>query len=160
MYCTQCGYRNPQEAKFCAQCGHALSKPLDATTGSLPQQLEPADVAEARIDADGVRRDLEPGTALLVAVRGPNIGARFLLDKDVVTVGRHPDSDIFLDDITVSRRHAEFRRAADTFIVADVGSLNGTYVNGTRTEQQALVNADHVQIGKFRLQALIPEAEQ
>jgi len=95
-----------------------------------------------------------------VAVRGPNIGARFLLDKDVVTVGRHPDSDIFLDDITVSRRHAEFRRAADTFIVADVGSLNGTYVNGTRTEQQALVNADHVQIGKFRLQALIPEAEQ
>ena len=158
MYCTQCGYRNPDGARFCAQCGTALSKPVDVTTGSLPQQLEPTDAVEERIDAEGVRSDLEPGTALLVSVRGPNAGARFLLDKDVVTVGRHPESDIFLDDITVSRRHAEFRRAEGTFIVADVGSLNGTYVNGTRCEHQALVHGDHVQIGKFRLQAMIPEA--
>ena len=78
-------------------------------------------------------------------------GARFLLDRDVVTVGRHPDSDIFLDDITVSRRHAEFRRDANRFWVHDVGSLNGTYVNGERAEDQLLDTGDEVQIGKYRL---------
>lgn len=156
MYCTQCGYKNPQGAKFCAQCGTALTASLDVTTGMLPTAPDTSD-SDERIDTDGVRSDLSPGTALLVSVRGPNVGARFLLDKDVVTVGRHPESDIFLDDITVSRRHAEFRRTEHTFLVADVGSLNGTYVNGTRTEQQELVHGDNVQVGKFRLKALIPE---
>lgn len=117
--------------------------------------LEPND---DRIDVEGMRQELSPHTALLVSVRGPNLGARFLLDKEVVTVGRHPESDIFLDDITVSRRHAEFRRTEDTYLVTDVGSLNGTYVNGTRSEQQTLANGDTVQVGKFRLQSLIPEA--
>ncbi len=113
--------------------------------------------SDQRVDTDGIRAELDDGTALLVSVRGPNLGARFLLDKSVVTVGRHPDSDIFLDDITVSRRHAEFRRTSDSFTAADVGSLNGTYVNGTRTEQQLLDHGDDVQVGKFRLQAIIPE---
>lgn len=157
MYCTQCGYKNPQGAKFCAQCGTPLTAPLDVTTGMLPASQETGE-ADERIDTDGVRSELEPGTALLVSVRGPNVGARFLLDKDTVTVGRHPESDIFLDDITVSRRHAEFRRTDGTFAVADVGSLNGTYVNGTRSDHQVLAHGDNVQIGKFRLQALIPEA--
>ncbi|HUG85588.1 MAG TPA: FHA domain-containing protein [Euzebya sp.] len=159
MYCTNCGSKNPGGSKFCAQCGTALTSALDVTTGVLPTAS--ADLVEAgedRIDVEGIRADLSPGTALLVSVRGPNVGAKFLLDKDVVTVGRHPDSDIFLDDITVSRRHAEFRRAAGTFVVVDAGSLNGTYINGTRFDEQALANGDDVQVGKFRLQALIPPA--
>ena len=94
---------------------------------------------------------LRPGTALLVVLRGPNTGARFLLDHDVTTSGRHPDSDIFLDDVTVSRRHAEFHRDGGTFTVRDVGSLNGTYVNRERVESATLSNGDEVQIGKFRL---------
>ncbi|MBV9370028.1 MAG: FHA domain-containing protein, partial [Frankiales bacterium] len=94
---------------------------------------------------------LPAGTALLVVKRGPNAGSRFLLDKDVTTAGRHPESDIFLDDVTVSRRHAEFGRAGDTFSVRDVGSLNGTYLNRERIDDAPLSNGDEVQIGKFRL---------
>jgi pSer/pThr/pTyr-binding forkhead associated (FHA) protein len=86
-----------------------------------------------------------------VVRRGPNAGSRFLLDTEVTTAGRHPESDIFLDDVTVSRRHAEFRREAGVFTVRDVGSLNGTYVNRERVESATLANADEVQIGKFRL---------
>jgi pSer/pThr/pTyr-binding forkhead associated (FHA) protein len=94
---------------------------------------------------------LRPGTALLVVLRGPNTGARFLLDDDEVMVGRHPDSDIFLDDVTVSRKHAVFRRAEGTFRVHDVGSLNGTYVNRDLVDEAVLSTGDEVQIGKFRL---------
>ncbi len=78
-------------------------------------------------------------------------GSRFLLDTDVVAAGRHPDSEIFLDDVTVSRRHAEFRRGPGGFAVADVGSLNGTYVNRDRIDEVALQGGDEVQIGKYRL---------
>jgi pSer/pThr/pTyr-binding forkhead associated (FHA) protein len=94
---------------------------------------------------------LRPGTALLVVKRGPNAGSRFQLDKSVVSAGRHPQSDIFLDDVTVSRRHADFRQVGGGFEVSDVGSLNGTYVNREPVETSALTNGDEVQIGKFRL---------
>jgi hypothetical protein len=94
---------------------------------------------------------LPPGTGLLVVLRGPNAGSRFLLDDDFTSTGRHPDSDIFLDDVTVSRRHAEFYRQGDRFTVRDVGSLNGTYVNRERIEEAELFGGDEVQIGKFRL---------
>jgi pSer/pThr/pTyr-binding forkhead associated (FHA) protein len=103
-------------------------------------------------DADAEAVDALPaGSALLVVQRGPSAGSRFLLDTDVVTAGRHPDSEIFLDDVTVSRRHAEFRRGADGFRVCDVGSLNGTYVNRDRIDDVVLQGGDEVQIGKFRL---------
>jgi pSer/pThr/pTyr-binding forkhead associated (FHA) protein len=95
--------------------------------------------------------ELEPGQALLVVKRGPNAGSRFLIDKDVTTAGRHPESDIFLDDVTVSRRHAEFRRKDGQFYVHDVGSLNGTYVNRQRVEETLLAAGDELQIGKFKL---------
>jgi len=101
--------------------------------------------AEAAVEA------LPSGSALLVVKRGPNAGSRFLLDADLTTAGRHPDSDIFLDDVTVSRRHAEFRRDGSTFRVQDVGSLNGTYLNRERIDSAELVSDDEVQIGKFRL---------
>ncbi|MFS4489538.1 FHA domain-containing protein [Dietzia kunjamensis] len=94
---------------------------------------------------------LPEGQALLVVKRGPNAGSRFLLDQATTSAGRHPDSDIFLDDVTVSRRHAEFRSESETFTVVDVGSLNGTYVNREPVDSASLSNGDEVQIGKFRL---------
>jgi pSer/pThr/pTyr-binding forkhead associated (FHA) protein len=94
---------------------------------------------------------LPVGSALLVVKRGPNAGSRFLLDQPTTSAGRHPDSDIFLDDVTVSRRHAEFRLEGSEFQVVDVGSLNGTYVNREPVDSAVLANGDEVQIGKFRL---------
>ena len=103
--------------------------------------------------ADGLPAD----AALLVVKRGPNAGARFLLDRDITTAGRHPEADIFLDDVTVSRRHAEFRRNDGEFEVVDVGSLNGTYVNREPRNSQTLSTGDEIQIGKFRLVFLADE---
>lgn len=99
----------------------------------------------------GLVEALRPGTALLIVQRGPNSGARFLLDNAEVTSGRGPDSDIFLDDVTVSRKHAVFSWENDRFVIRDVGSLNGTYVNRQRVDEMALQDHDEVQIGKFRL---------
>lgn len=130
----------------------------DPTTMNLPSlgDVRPADAgAEAehiltRSDQAMVEA-LRPGTALLVVLRGPNTGARFLLDDDEVLAGRHPDCDIFLDDVTVSRRHARFHRRDGAFLVRDVGSLNGTYVNRSIVDEAPLQTGDEVQIGKFRL---------
>ena len=171
-FCTQCGHQNPDGARFCSQCGHRLesaSSPADGPggAGEVPSEStatitfgapakDPRDPesGEQRAlgDADAAAVDaLPPGSALLVVQRGPSAGSRFLLDTDVVAAGRHPESEIFLDDVTVSRRHAEFRRTADGFSVADVGSLNGTYVNRDRIDEVALQGGDEVQIGKYRL---------
>jgi pSer/pThr/pTyr-binding forkhead associated (FHA) protein len=95
---------------------------------------------------------LPSGSALLIVRRGPNTGARFLLDADVTVAGRHPDADIFLDDVTVSRKHAEFRREGTAFSVRDLGSLNGLFFNGERIDgTMPLVDGSEVQVGKFRL---------
>jgi pSer/pThr/pTyr-binding forkhead associated (FHA) protein len=159
-FCTSCGTRNPDDARFCSQCGAPLvdATPTpgdvgDESTATISigmdkvetsdRQLNPVD--EAAVDA------LPAGHALLVVQRGPGSGSRFLLDVDVVHAGRHPESEIFLDDVTVSRRHAEFRRTPDGYTVADVGSLNGTYVNRDRIDEVALQGGDEVQIGKYRL---------
>ena len=109
---------------------------------------------EARAsDADpGALDSLPGGTALLVVRRGPNAGSRFLLDSDITTAGRHRDSDIFLDDVTVSRRHAEFYRHGDRFTVRDVGSLNGTYVSNRRISKAVLKDGDEILIGKHTVQ--------
>jgi len=105
--------------------------------------LAPAD--QAAVEA------LPEGSALLVVQRGPNTGARFLLDAERTTAGRRPESDIFLDDVTVSRKHAEFLRRDRQFVVRDVGSLNGTYVHRDRIDEAVLRPGDEVQIGKYRL---------
>ncbi|MFC7310524.1 FHA domain-containing protein [Streptomyces monticola] len=164
--CTRCGHRNAEASRFCSHCGAPLragatpERPSETTstisisgleaydsetTGQTPSPaLSPE--AQAAVDA------LPLGSALLVVRRGPNSGSRFLLDGELTTAGRHPQSDIFLDDVTVSRRHVEFRRGADgIFTVADVGSLNGTYVNRERIDSVTLSNGDEVQIGKYRL---------
>ena len=109
------------------------------------QQAAQADPAVSGVEG------LPEGQALLVVKRGPNAGSRFLLDQSTTSAGRHPDSDIFLDDVTVSRRHAEFRSEDGSFTVVDVGSLNGTYVNREPVDSASLSNGDEVQIGKFRL---------
>ncbi|GIL34395.1 FHA domain-containing protein [Phycicoccus sp. MAQZ13P-2] len=123
---------------------------LQAVEGTRVEPQSEAEHVLTKADLATVEA-LRAGTALLVVLRGPNTGARFLLDDDEVVSGRHPDSDIFLDDVTVSRRHAVFQRSGGTFVVRDVGSLNGTYVNRDLVDEAELSTGDEVQIGKFRL---------
>jgi pSer/pThr/pTyr-binding forkhead associated (FHA) protein len=111
------------------------------------------------IIAEGAARDVEWTTsAMLVVKRGPNAGFRFPLHQAVTSAGRDPRSDIFLDDVTVSRRHAEFRSERAELQVVDIGSLNGTYVNGQAIDSAVLTNGDEIQMGKFRLVLLIQPA--
>lgn len=124
------------------------------TTVSLPSQV-PADVDTAPIGLDAQDKEaiaaLPRTSALLIMERGPGAGSRFLLDADRTTAGRAIDADIFLDDVTVSRKHGEFLRVPEGFMVRDVGSLNGTYLNRERIDSAVLRPGDEVQIGKFRL---------
>lgn len=110
-----------------------------------------ARATDLSIDEREAVEALPSGAALLVVRRGPDLGARFLLDQDVTVAGRHPAVDIFLDDVTVSRRHAEFRRSGTSFSVVDLGSLNGTFCGGRRIDsEQELEDSTEVQVGKFR----------
>ena len=102
-------------------------------------------------DARKTIAELPEGSSLLVVVRGPNLGARFLLNSEKISVGRKPKCDIFLDDVTVSRKHANFVREGSGYVVRDAGSLNGTYVNRERVESAQLKTGDSVQIGKYRM---------
>jgi len=158
-FCTACGKQNPDDARFCSQCGTRLATPDAAPAASDAtatiqfgggDRVETSDRALSAVDAAAVDA-LPVGHALLVVQKGPGSGSRFLLDQDEVTAGRHPDSGIFLDDVTVSRRHAVFRRSGDSFTVEDAGSLNGTYVNRDRIEKVQLKDSDEVQVGKYRL---------
>ncbi|NII40145.1 pSer/pThr/pTyr-binding forkhead associated (FHA) protein [Curtobacterium flaccumfaciens] len=134
------------------QPGHPEQRLVD-TTLTFSMENAAALTAEAGVTAE--ERDaisaLPSGSALLVVRRGPNVGARFLLDSDVTTAGRHPDASIFLDDVTVSRKHADFVRRGTSFSVKDLGSLNGTYFDGVRIDEALLVDGSEVQVGKFRL---------
>lgn len=168
VHCTQCGHAVADDARFCSNCGSRIAAqsgqpgkpaPRGERAGETTSTISIAGIQA--LDTEGDADEAEPdlgsvealpaGTALLVVKRGPNAGSRFLLDSDVTTAGRHPNSDIFLDDVTVSRRHVEFYRRGGSFGVRDVGSLNGTYVNRERVEAATLGNGDEVQIGKFRL---------
>lgn len=123
---------------------------IEPTTVGLPK-LEPLKDLQLEPEQRAAVEALPVGSALLVAHEGPNRGARFLLDTDRVTVGRHPDADIFLDDVTVSRHHATFERHGDGFKLVDTGSLNGTYINNDRVDSLVLRTGMELQIGKFRL---------
>jgi FHA domain/zinc-ribbon domain len=163
-YCARCGRPNPERARYCSNCGASLlrspgtgsfsvvpSERGSETTSIISPVAGEAEYSDEPSPDYPAVDTLPSGTALLVVLRGPNAGSRFLLDSEFTSAGRHPDSDIFLDDVTVSRRHAEFNRHGDRFTVRDVGSLNGTYVNRERIEEAELFGGDEVQIGKFRL---------
>ncbi|WP_189300041.1 FHA domain-containing protein [Streptomyces albospinus] len=164
--CTRCGHRNAEASRFCSNCGAPLragAQPERASETTSTISISGIEAYDAEATGQNLSPSLSPeaqaavdalplGSALLVVRRGPNSGSRFLLDGELTTAGRHPQGDIFLDDVTVSRSHVEFRRGPDgRFTVTDVGSLNGTYVNRERIDTVVLANGDEVQIGKYRL---------
>lgn len=170
MYCSHCGQKLGDRDNFCASCGSPVrqSDATEVITSGDSPIVEPAepephdhdDVATTiaiDLDGDGERELLEdlpaldPGTGLFVVVRGPLAGARYVLDRDVTSIGRHPDANLLLDDVTVSRHHAEVRRHGDLMMLVDMGSLNGTYVGSHRVEEHPLSMGDKVQIGRFKL---------
>lgn len=144
MRCPSCDHLNEANANYCSRCGSPMGTVEAEATATFS-------VIEVEKEEDAHLAELGPGEACLIVRRGPAAGTKFTLDRDVVTVGRHPQSDIFLNDITVSRRHAELRRDADAYAVSDLGSLNGTYVNRERVDTSPLASGDELQIGKFRL---------
>jgi pSer/pThr/pTyr-binding forkhead associated (FHA) protein len=130
----------------------------EPATKALPLQsdLEGSEMEHAH---EAALADVPPGGAVLVVTRGPNAGSRYVLapgDEAATTIGRHPESDILLDDITVSRRHAEVRRQQGAYWAYDVGSLNGTYLNRERIDRALLTSGDELQVGRFRLVFLAP----
>ena len=145
MFCTRCGHRNPNDAHFCANCGAVLQDDTTVSFTPVEHHEEPGE------ESPSPGSDLLPGQALILVKRGPNAGSTFLIDQDLITLGRLPESDVFLDDVTVSRKHAEVRRSGTRFAVHDVGSLNGTYVNMQRVDDTELADEDEIQIGKFKL---------
>ncbi|MFM7719421.1 MAG: FHA domain-containing protein [Actinomycetota bacterium] len=148
--CTRCGHRNDDADRFCGNCGEQLR---EDTAGITPVEQEGSGAA---FPFPG--EPLGPGQALLLVRNGAAAGSTFLLARDVTTLGRDPGSDVFLDDVTVSRKHAEVRRHPDGFYVHDLGSLNGTYVNRERVEITKLASGDEVHVGRYRLVAFVADA--
>ena len=146
--CRACAYENPLGANFCASCGAPLS---------VDDQVHQTQQIEAAVEA--ARGDALP-QGVLVVRQGSKRGSRIALDADLISIGRHPESDIFLDDITVSRRHAEVHRSIDGFTVVDAGSLNGTYVDKDRVDRKELTDGAELQIGKFKLVYLALEGDE
>jgi Inner membrane component of T3SS, cytoplasmic domain/zinc-ribbon domain len=151
MRCRQCGHENEAGANFCSSCGQPLTREEESTV-SLAELAERLELGEELGEA---LAELPQGIGMLVVRRGPNAGSRFVLDTDVTALGRHPDSDIFLDDITVSRRHAVIGRVGDGYEVRDAGSLNGTYVDHERVDTAPLHHLADLQIGRFVLVFLV-----
>jgi hypothetical protein len=148
QHCPECGFSNAEGANYCQRCGAFLTpaeSPNEPSTASYKigetGDLEPVDLSEVT----------ERGPALVIRAGGGRVGETFMLDKNRLTVGRRPDSDIFLDDVTVSRDHAILVRRSVEFYIDDCGSLNGTYVNRSRIESQRLSHGDELQIGKYKL---------
>ena len=155
--CPQCGQEVADLARFCSNCGTALVDLVDETAAQATGTLE------VPLNSTGPLGSVDPssvggvavGTALLVVRRGPSEGTSFLLDADTIVVGRSDDADVLLDDVTVSRRHAQFQRSEAGWVLRDSGSLNGTYVNRDRIDEVVLVGGDEVQIGKYRFVFLV-----
>ncbi|MEO7398963.1 MAG: FHA domain-containing protein [Ilumatobacteraceae bacterium] len=150
VFCNRCGHRNPPESQFCSACGTALDAVGDHTITLA--KVDP--LLEAAGPLDDVQVDLNnlPAEGGVLIVRsGSQAGATFALSDPLTRLGRHPDSEIMLDDITVSRRHAEVERTSAGYVARDAGSLNGTYVNQERIDEASLRQGDELQVGKFRL---------
>jgi len=142
IYCPECGFQSPEAATYCSRCGALLVR---ETVGETTMCLGPADV-----DAAPARESID-GPALVVRSGGGRAGESFEAIGERALIGRSPECDVFLDDVTVSRRHAELVREGNVFTIRDLGSLNGTFVNKRRIESSALEDDDEVQIGKYRM---------
>jgi hypothetical protein len=153
VICGRCGHPNPEGANYCSSCGAPLV-PAEETTLTL-SAVEAADTED---DLAKYLEGLPPGVGLLVLRQGTVAGSSYRIEAPSTTAGRDPDSDIFLDDITVSRRHAVIERDDEGFLVRDAGSLNGTYVNRERVEKTRLRTGDELQVGRFRLSFVVGEA--
>lgn len=150
LFCQKCGHRNASDAYFCSSCGAALEVQGDRTViisnfDPLQDAIGPDD--NAKVDLNEIPLD----AASLVVRSGPQAGDRFDLFERVTRLGRHPDSEISLDDISVSRRHAEIERQETEYVLRDMGSMNGTYVNQRRVDSAVLAQGDEILIGRFRL---------
>ena len=143
-YCPECGFQNPEAANYCARCGARLVRPEESET---TMTFTPE---EAEEDGLGLPEGID-GPALIVRAGGGRAGETFPLEHERITIGRSPDCEIFLDDVTVSRKHAVITKNGDDFRIEDEGSLNGTFVNKKRVEAAELENGDELQIGKYRL---------
>jgi pSer/pThr/pTyr-binding forkhead associated (FHA) protein len=146
VHCPECGFQNPEVANYCSRCGALLirDEPANTTMSFTPDDAtedEALSLAELRIE----------GPALVVRAGGGRSGETFALDHDQVSIGRGPECEIFLDDVTVSRKHAVVHRREDAFVIEDLGSLNGTFLNKRRIESGELTDDDELQIGKYRL---------
>ena len=152
VHCPECGFQNPESSNYCSKCGALLIR--DEPGGSTTMTFAPEELA----DEDGVPLvDLAiEGTALVVRAGGGRAGETFPLEADRVVIGRSPDCEVFLDDVTVSRSHAVVVRDGDAYSIEDQGSLNGTYVNRRRVDRARLDDGDEVQIGKYRMTFLQP----
>ncbi|MEY4251794.1 MAG: hypothetical protein RL691_675 [Actinomycetota bacterium] len=150
VFCNRCGHRNPPTSGFCSACGSVLDLVDDRTitlTKVDPLQDAPGPDDDIVVDLD----EIAAGTAILVVRSGEEEGDYFVLSSAVTTIGRHAESTIVLDDITVSRRHSEIHKTEGRYLVKDAGSLNGTYVNQERVDVAELRQGDELQVGKFHL---------
>jgi FHA domain/zinc-ribbon domain len=145
VYCSECGFQNPETANYCSRCGALLEKG-DAGAVEVTQTFTPDDVGELGELTEGLE-----GPALVVRSGGGRAGESFLPTGERTRIGRSPECEIFLDDVTVSRNHAVLIERDGRFFVEDQGSLNGTFVNRRRIDSVELENGDELQIGKYRL---------
>ena len=146
VICNSCGHHNSPDANFCSRCGLAVGRTADD-----PATMSFSIDADATLEAEAPA-EAPPTGDHLVVTRGPNSGSQFPLEHVITTAGRHPSSDIFLDDVTVSRHHVEIERTTSGYVVRDVGSLNGTYLNQHRIERDVpLAHGDELQVGRFKL---------
>jgi hypothetical protein len=156
LHCPECGFVNAEGANYCSRCGAYLGAAREAR--EKPSGTGEAGTATYRIDETGelVPVDVgdvvaDEGAALVIRAGGGRVGESFPLNADRMTIGRRPDSSIFLDDVTVSRDHALLVRRSGDYYLDDLGSLNGTYVNRHRIESHRLEDGDELQVGKFKL---------
>jgi hypothetical protein len=154
VLCARCGHRNPDDARFCSSCGAPLGAAGDDDDNAT-LTLSAVEAADSEDELEHYLDGLAPGVGLLVVRHGPETGSSYRLELPSTAIGRHPDSDVFLDDITVSRRHVVIDRSDDGYTMRDVGSLNGTYVNRERVDEARLKYGDEVQIGRYRLSFVV-----
>ena len=149
MHCPECGFVNAEGANYCQKCGAFLGEAKEAGAGDTTEVYQLDESGELRaVDLDDVTHE---GATLVIRAGGGRAGEAFNISGERMTIGRSPEAEVFLDDVTVSRNHALLVRRRDGLYIDDLGSLNGTYVNRRRIESHRLQNGDELQVGKYKL---------